>query len=128
MAVERFPTRDAALAAERSAIAAERPLHNIAHNDGAAGLEPSGRELMPPWVQTTVGVLTTPRVAATESELVELLGVPISTYMAEKAKGRGPRTFKIGRRNFVLLKDWAAWLHARAEQGDGGNDGEPRAA
>lgn len=91
MAVERFPTRDAALAAERSAIAAERPLHNIAHNDGAAGLEPSGRELMPPWVQTTVGVLTTPRVAATESELVELLGVPISTYMAEKAKGRGPR-------------------------------------
>jgi hypothetical protein len=29
--VERFPTREAALAAERAAIKAERPLHNIIH-------------------------------------------------------------------------------------------------
>ncbi|MGA0615616.1 hypothetical protein [Paracoccus sp. KR1-242] len=56
-----------------------------------------------------------PRVAAPETELVAELGLPYSTYAREKAEGRGPRVFQIGRRNYVLLTDWQAWLEARAE-------------
>ncbi|MBD9526206.1 hypothetical protein [Paracoccus sp. PAR01] len=55
-----------------------------------------------------------PRYAAPETELVAELDLPLSTYQAEKAAGRGPRVFQIGRRNYVLLRDWQAWLEGRA--------------
>ena len=55
-----------------------------------------------------------PKIAAPETELVEDLDLPLSTYHGEKAAGRGPRTFKIGRRNYILLADWQAWLESRA--------------
>ena len=58
-----------------------------------------------------------PRVAAPETELIERLGVAVSTYRACVRGGRGPRTFKIGRRNFVLIEDWSAWLRQMAQSG-----------
>lgn len=58
-----------------------------------------------------------PKIAALETELVESLGVPLSTYRACTRGGRGPRTFKIGRRNYVLLADWDAWLETLAATG-----------
>lgn len=57
------------------------------------------------------------RHAAPESELLEEIGLPASTYAAEKAAGRGPRTFKIGRRIYVRIADWHAWLDERAGAG-----------
>jgi hypothetical protein len=58
-----------------------------------------------------------PRVAAPETELVESIDLAVSTYRACIRGGRGPRTFKIGRRNFVLIEDWNAWLRQMAETG-----------
>ncbi|MFG6080747.1 hypothetical protein ACEUZ9_001354 [Paracoccus litorisediminis] len=55
-----------------------------------------------------------PRIAAPETELVAEIDLPLSTYMREKARGAGPRVFTIGRRNYILLRDWQAWLEARA--------------
>lgn len=35
MEVERYPTRELAIAAEREAIVSEKPMHNVVHNSGA---------------------------------------------------------------------------------------------
>lgn len=59
----------------------------------------------------------TPLFAAHEVDLVEGLGLPLSTYRACVSGGKGPRTFKLGRRNYVLLTDWHAWLETLAETG-----------
>jgi hypothetical protein len=55
-----------------------------------------------------------PCIAAPIGELVEDLGLPLSSYYAEEAAGNGCRCFKIGRRKFALLSDWQTWLEARA--------------
>lgn len=43
------------------------------------------------------------------------LDVPLSTLDAIRAKGDGPRTFKIGRRLYVRQTDLRAWLDKLAE-------------
>jgi hypothetical protein len=58
-----------------------------------------------------------PLIAAPEADLIDSLGVAVSTYRACTRGGRGPRTFKIGRRNFVLIADWEVWLRELAKTG-----------
>ena len=59
----------------------------------------------------------TPSFAILETELVASIGLPISTYRACVQGGRGPRTFKLGRRNYILRNDWEAWLEHLADIG-----------
>ena len=56
-------------------------------------------------------------IAAPEVDLVESLRLSVSTYRACIRRGDGPRTFKLGRRNFILLDDWEAWLRQMAKTG-----------
>ena len=58
-----------------------------------------------------------PAHAVYELDLVASLGLPLSTYRNVTAGGRGPRSFKLGRRNYILLSDWVAWLEQIAETG-----------
>ena len=44
---ESFPTRDEACAAEKAAIIAERPLHNVVHNNGKSCEPKTKREFVP---------------------------------------------------------------------------------
>lgn len=55
--------------------------------------------------------------ASPESTLLETIGLPRSTYAAVKAAGRGPKTFKIGRRIYVLHSEWYAWLDRCSREG-----------
>jgi hypothetical protein len=57
------------------------------------------------------------RTAAPEADLVSSLDLPLSTYRACVRRGGGPRTFKMGRRNYILFDDWDAWLRQLAETG-----------
>jgi hypothetical protein len=57
-------------------------------------------------------------IAAPALPLVDVslfLDVPLSTLDKLRAEGRGPRTFKIGRRLYVRQGDMRAWLDALAE-------------
>ena len=45
ISVEHFPTRDAVLAAEKAAIQAERPLHNVQHNGQRQALSSGSRRV-----------------------------------------------------------------------------------
>ncbi|MDP2518833.1 hypothetical protein [Shimia thalassica] len=56
-----------------------------------------------------------PRIAVPFLELLATIDLPESTYRKETAEGRGCRTFKIGRRKYVLMDDWEAWLRERAD-------------
>lgn len=68
-------------------------------------------------------VAPVPRVAVPVGELLVSINLPESTFLAEQAAGRGCKTFKIGRRKYALLTDWAAWLESRAaETGGAGPD------
>jgi hypothetical protein len=58
-----------------------------------------------------------PTYAAYELDLVASLGLPLSTYRNATSGGRGPRSFKLGRRNYVLISDWVEWLDHLAETG-----------
>ena len=60
---------------------------------------------------------TVPRTAAPEADLVSSIDLPLSTYRACVRRGGGPRTFKMGRRNYILFDDWDAWLRQLAETG-----------
>ena len=53
--------------------------------------------------------------ALPEELLCEIYDLPLSTYRQLKGEGRGPRTFKIGRRCYVHQKDAAAWFDALRE-------------
>jgi hypothetical protein len=63
--------------------------------------------------------------AAAERDLIQGLGLPLSTYRACVRLGQGPRRFKIGRRVDVLKTDWHAWLEGLAESG-GAHGLDPR--
>ncbi len=49
------------------------------------------------------------------SDAALFLDVPLSTMDMLRAKGQGPRTFKIGRRLYVRQVDLRAWLDSLAE-------------
>ena len=58
------------------------------------------------------------RTAAPINVLVEEIDLPLSTFYSLEADGKGPRTFKLGRRKYCLLTDWQAWLQLRATAED----------
>jgi hypothetical protein len=52
------------------------------------------------------------------AEVALFIGVPLSTIDKLRAQGHGPRTFKIGRRLFVLQEDLRDWLHHLRDMGE----------
>ena len=44
-------------------------------------------------------------------------GIPTGTMTALHSQKKGPRTFKIGRRLYVLRADWTTWLTGLATTG-----------
>jgi hypothetical protein len=50
------------------------------------------------------------RTAAPITTLCEEIDLPVSSFYAIEQRGQGPRSFKLGRRRYVLLSDWRDWL------------------
>ena len=50
------------------------------------------------------------------ADVALFLDVPLSTMDKLRAQGRGPKTFKIGRRLYVRQVDLRTWLDHMAEQ------------
>jgi hypothetical protein len=50
------------------------------------------------------------------ADLALFLGVPLSTVDKLRAEGRGPRTFKIGRRLYVRQDDMRSWIDRMATE------------
>ena len=58
-------------------------------------------------------MIQAPALPLTDVSLI--LDCPLSTLDMLRAKGQGPRTFKIGRRLYVRQTDLRAWLDRLAE-------------
>ncbi|MCL4762450.1 MAG: helix-turn-helix domain-containing protein [Burkholderiales bacterium] len=50
------------------------------------------------------------------ADVALFLDLPLSTVDKLRAEGRGPRTFKIGRRLYVRQQDMRAWLDRLADE------------
>lgn len=50
------------------------------------------------------------------ADVALFLDLPLSTVDKLRAQGKGPRTFKLGRRIYVRQVDLRAWLDAMAER------------
>ncbi len=50
------------------------------------------------------------------ADVALFLDIPLSTVDKLRAAGKGPRTFKIGRRLYVRQGDLRAWLDRMAEE------------
>lgn len=76
----------------------------------------NSRDQIPDWEERSrrlLALIQAPALPLTDVGL--FLDVPLSTLDMLRAKGQGPRTFKIGRRLYVRQLDLRNWLDKLAE-------------